>query len=229
MEPFLEVKVPPKPPRESPEDCRRRENARKQAAKILHNSSAGKRRRHTVQEVIDFLESLPEQVTADVEFVGDGLSRNEYTDGEDLYSVTEIVLTRVFRIRIFGWEYTLQERDDRWEFPSGIVFARDSQKRCAQLDLLDEVFTRYVETPDYANGSGVSDEQLREALIRYELDHGDGDEPVFYRRNEDGPLYLRDVHYEEEKYFEDMEPLDREEALVQFWKSDFRVYEEYDE
>ena len=100
-----------------------------------------------------------------------------------------------------------------------------------QLDLLDKVFTRYVETPDYANGSDVSDEQLREALIWYESEHGDGcgDEPVFYRRNEDGPLYLRDVHYEEEKYFEDMEPLDREEALEQLGKSDWSVYEEYDE
>ena len=109
MRPFLKV-----PPKECPEDCRRSEKAKKRAAKMLRDSNAGKRRRHTVQEVIDFLESLPEKVTADVEFVGDGLSRNEYTDGEDLYAVTEIVLTRIFRIRIFGWEYTLQERDDCW-------------------------------------------------------------------------------------------------------------------
>jgi hypothetical protein len=219
--------------RKGPVACCREEKAKERAAKVaakmLRDSNAGKRRRHAVQEVIDFLESLPEKVTADVEFVGDGLSRNEYTDGEDLYAVTEIVLTRIFRIRIFGWEYTLQERDDCWEFPHGIIFARDSQKRCAQLDLLNKAFIRRVETPDYANGSEVSDEQLRDALINYELDHGDGEEQVFYRKSEDGPLYLRDVHYEEEKYFEDMEPLDLEEAFDQFWKSDFRVYEEHDE
>lgn len=223
MRPFLKV-----PPKESPEDCRRSEKAKKRAAKMLRDGNAGKRRRHTVKAIVDFLESLPGRVTAEVEFVGDGLSRNEYADDEDLYSITEVVLTRLFRIRIFGWEYVLWEKDDHWEFPHGIIFAKDSEKRCMQLDLLNKVLTRYVETPDYANGSDVSDEQLREALINSELDYGDGCDQVFYRRTEDGPLYLRDAHYEEEKYFEDMEPLDLEEALEQLNKSNWSVYEEYD-
>ena len=223
MRPFYK-----KPPRESPEEQRRKEKAKKRATKMLRDSNAGKRRRHTVKSIVDFLESLPGRVTAEVEFVGDGLSRNEYADDEDLYSITEVVLTRLFRIRIFGWEYVLWEKDDHWEFPHGIIFAKDSEKRCMQLDLLNKVLTRDVETPDYANGSDVSNEQLREALINSELDYGDGCDQVFYRRTEDGPLYLRDAHYEEEKYFEDMEPLDLEEALEQLNKSNWSVYEEYD-
>lgn len=202
-----------------------------QAMEMLRASNVGKRRRHTVKEVVDFLESLPEQVVADVEFFGADLIRNIYTSGEDLYSVTHIELKRMFRIMIFGWEYYYDEDGGGWEFEHGIIFARNEEKNEEQQRTLDDVFARCVEIPDCSNGGDVSEKQLREALTCYEIEHGDG-EPVFYRRSEDGALYLRDgvcSDKDEERYFEDLEPLDLEEAIEQFWKSKWFVYEEYDE
>lgn len=224
--------VSPEVMKEIDDNTRRMEAAQKKAVQMLRKSNAGKRRRHTVKAVVDFLESLPEQVEAKVEFFGDDLVRNIYTSGEDLYSLSNIVITRVFHVKIFGWKYSLGDNDGGWQVNHGIIFARDEEKRMAQLRLLDDVFARYIVTPDCSNGDDVTEKQVREALTLYECKHSDGFEPVFYRRSEDGELYLRDYmcpYEDEERYFEDMEPLDREEAFDQFWKSDWSVYEEYDE
>ena len=212
-------------------NIRRMEKAQKRAAAMLRKSNAGKRRRHTVKEVIDFLESLPEQVSADVEFEGSGVIRNDCTDGDDLYSVSSIELRRIYRIKVLGWQYLICDADTGWEFEHGIIFARDDEKRIAQMDLLRLVFDRYVDAPDYSSDGTITQKQLREALAWYECEHGDGSEPVFYRRSKDGPLYLRDVMYPcegEDSYFDDLEPLNIDEAIEQFWKSDWTVYEEYD-
>ena len=224
--------VSPEVMKEIDDNTRRMEAAQKKAVQMLRKSNAGKRRRHSVKYVVDFLESLPERVEAEVEFFGDDLTRNIYTRGEDLYSLSNIVITRVFNTKILGWKYSLNDDGGGWQINHGIIFARNDEKRMAQLRLLDDVFTRYVETPDCANGDNITDKQVRDALAIYECKHGDGFEPVFYRRSEDGELYLRDYmcpYEDEERYFEDMEPLDREEAFEQFWKSDWSVYEEYDE
>ena len=210
---------------------RRMKEAKKQAAAMLRKSNAGKRKRHAVQVVIDFLESLPEQVTAKVEFVGSGLLRDEYSSGDELYSVSSVELRRIYRTKILGWQYSIYDEDIGWEFEHGIIFARDDEKRIVQMQLLRRVFARYVDAPDYSSDGNITCKQLREALASYECEHGDGSEPVFYRRSKDGPLYLRDVMhpYEgEDAYFEDLEPLTISEAIEQFWKSDWTVYESYD-
>ena len=210
---------------------RRMEKAKKQAAALLRKSNAGKRKRHTVQEVIDFLESLPEQVTAEVEFAGSGLLRNEYTSGDELYSVSSVELRRIYVIKILGWQYFMYDEVGEWEFEHGIIFARDDEKRIAQIQLLRCVFDRYIDAPDYSSDGSITYKQLREAFALYECEHGDGSEPVFYRRSEDGPLYLREGMHpneEEDAYFEDLEPLAVNEAIEQFWKSDWTVYEAYD-
>lgn len=199
------------------------------ANEMLQQTNMGVRKRRSVKDFLAFFESLPAQITAEVEFFGCGLLRNIYTSGDDLYELSSIELTRRHKIKIFGWDFYHTFDSSSWDW-SGVCFSKNDEKRREQNRLLNEYLFGYVSRPDYISCGGLTREQIQDAIACYEIEHGGGfDEFVFYRRSKGGQLYLRDCYYgDEDEYFKDLEPLDRDEAFEQILKSSWTVYEEHE-
>lgn len=199
------------------------------ANEMLQQTNMGVRKRRSVKDFLAFFESLPAQITAEVEFIRCSLLRNIYTDGDDLYELSDIELTRRHKIKIFGWDFYHTFDSPSWDW-SGVCFSKNDEKWREQNRLLNEYLFRYVFRPDYISCGGLTREQIQDAIARYEMEHDGGSaEFVFYRRSKDGQLYLRDCYSgDEDEYFKDLEPLDRDEAFEQILKSSWTVYEEHE-
>lgn len=138
------------------------------ANEMLQQTNMGVRKRRSVKDFLAFFESLPAQITAEVEFFGCGLLRNIYTDGDDLYELSDIELTRRHKIKIFGWDFYHTFDSPSWYW-SGVCFSNNDVKRSEQIDLLDKYLFRYVSRPDYISCGGLTREQIQDAIARYEI------------------------------------------------------------